>query len=249
MLVEELVNLTPSAMMEFFELNVRDLPGFDENDPFDFEVGLPLEDVGIYRFYNWGMNELDAAVTWKGKIYQPYPIDISGFSLEGEKQIPRPVLSISNLLPVAQELVNKYDDILGGKVTRKRTFARFLDPINFISGVNSEFDINNIVELPDTIYYIRKKNSEDIATIVFELSSPWDVEGVKLPRRIMNADVCPWKYRGVECGHTGVIFYDIKNEKTDAAGDICSKHLDSCLIRFTNGVPIPFGGFPALTHD
>lgn len=251
MLVEELVNLTPSAMMELFELNVRELPGFDENDPLDIEVGLPLDQVGIYRFYNWGLNELDDSVIWQGNRYQAYPIEARGFSLEGEKQVPRPTLTISNLGTVVQELVNKYDDILGGKLTRKVTFAKYLDEENF-SGWNGTAGSGNpnadpTSEFPDTVYYVRKKTSESIEVVSFELSSPWDVEGVKLPRRVMNSNICPWQYRDGNCGYVGNAYFKANDDSTlEPAEDVCGKRLQSCLLRFPGKQPVPFGGFAGL---
>lgn len=236
MIIEELVNLTPSAIMEFFELNIRELPTFDENDPLPIEESVSLDQRGIYRFYAWGLNELEDSVVWQGNTYQPFPIQVSGFSLEGEKQVPRPTMSISNLGYLVQELVNKHADILGGKVTRKRTFAKFLDAVNFELG-NPTADPT--LEFPDTIYYIRKKQAENVETMVFELSSPWDVEGIRLPRRIMNSDVCPWVYRGGTCRYSDDRYFNIKDEYLgnaadgiDASEDVCGKRLTSCLARF-----------------
>lgn len=239
MIVEELVNLTPSALIELFELDVSQLPNAGP---------LPFDDPatwdGKYRFYNYGMNELEDSLVWDGNVYQPFPIDVDGFSKEGDKQTPRPTLTISNLSSLIQELVYKYEDILGGKVTRVRTFAKYLDAANFASG-NTEADPTQ--SLPDTVYYIRKKLSENIDSISFELSSPWDVEGLKLPRRVMTSNVCYWKYRGSPCNYIGPGFTILNEPTLDNTKDVCNKKLSGCLQRFPRGVEVPFGGFPALS--
>ena len=43
------------------------------------------------------------------------------------------------------------------------------------------------------------KISENKYFIEFELVSPLEVENYKLPARIMIANYCPWKYRGIGC--------------------------------------------------
>lgn len=241
MIVEELVSLTPSALMEFYELNVRDLPGYS---PLGFELHLPNTEQGIYRFYAWGLNELEKTVIWQGHPYIPYPIAIQGFTLEGEKQAPRPTLTVSNLDSMIQDLIYKYEDIVGAKVVRKRTFAKFLDKENFENNINPTEDRTS--QFPDTVYYVRKKQSENVENITFELAAAWDIEGLKLPRRVMISDVCSWKYRGKECGYGGDTYLDIQDNPCAAEEDYCAKRMSSCVKRFGDGNPIRFGGFPII---
>nr|MDA4987746.1 phage minor tail protein L [Acinetobacter baumannii] len=62
--------------------------------------------------------------------------------------------------------------------------------------------------------------------------------------------LCHWcmmgKYRGEECGYTGVAMFTDKDEPTDnPALDRCGGRLRSCRLRFGENKPLPFGGFPA----
>jgi len=82
--------------------------------------------------------------------------------------------------------------------------------------------------------------------VEFELSSPLDLVGVMLPRRVIIQNVCPWVYRGAECGYAGSTYFDTNDNPVGSLGqDVCGKRLASCKARFgTNGV-LPFGGFPS----
>ncbi|EFX11532.1 minor tail protein, partial [Escherichia coli O157:H- str. 493-89] len=42
-------------------------------------------------------NEKGEPVTWQGRQYQPYPIQGSGFELNGKGTSTRPTLTVSNL--------------------------------------------------------------------------------------------------------------------------------------------------------
>jgi len=55
------------------------------------------------------------------------------------------------------------------------------------------------VELTPDIYYIDRKVQEDSQNVIYELASLLDVEGVKLPGRILLSKNCPFTYRGEGC--------------------------------------------------
>lgn len=58
---------------------------------------------------------------------------------------------------------------------------------------------NYETELTPDIFYIDRKVQEDSTNVVYELSSLLDVEGVKLPSRILLSKNCPFTYRGEGC--------------------------------------------------
>ena len=235
MIVDELVKLNPSALVELFILDISELTVTE---------GITPPAGTVFRFYNGGLNELEDIVVWATNSYTPFPIEVTGYSAEGNKQSPRPILTISNLDAIIQELIIAYDDLLGAKVIRKRTFAKFLDGINFCDGNPYE---DPTQEMPETIFYVNKKLSESIEVISFELASPWDVEDLKLPRRIMSRDTCPWKYRSSTCGYIGTDYWDAIDESVDTLEeDVCGKHLTSCQLRYPGDIPLPFGGFAAI---
>ena len=92
------------------------------------------------------------------------------------------------------------ENFVGAKVTRIRTFAKFLDVDQngeILDGVGSEADAN--AEFPRDVFFIERKSSENKYSIQFELSSVFDLQNLKLPSRSIYANRCPWRYRGEGC--------------------------------------------------
>ena len=82
--------------------------------------------------------------------------------------------------------------------------------------------------------------------VEFELAASFDLEGVTLPRRQIVQNVCPWRYRGSECGYTGTAYLDANDQAVASSSlDVCGKRLSSCKARFGQNAELPFGGFPA----
>lgn len=181
-LASEIQKLAPSAIIELFELDLTTLGG------------------EVYRFHA-GTNELTQNVVWDGETYTRYPVAASGFEYSGTGQFPRPKIAVSNVLSAISTLVLLYGDLHGAKVTRRRTLAKFLDAVNFESGVNASADPD--AELDPDIYFIDRKSSEDRERVEFELTSSCDLMGVRLPRRQIVQNMCTWRYRGAECGYAG----------------------------------------------
>jgi lambda family phage minor tail protein L len=169
---------------------------------------------------------------------------MSGFEFSAGGQLPRPQMVVSNVTGAITALVLAYNDLLGAKVTRKRTMTKYLDAVNFIGGVNPNADPD--AEFNDDIFFIERKTTENNQAVSFELSASFDVQGVKLPRRQIIQNICPWKYRGAECGYTGTNYFDSNdNSVASSSLDVCGKRLSSCELRFGTNLELPFGGFPA----
>ena len=223
----ELQKLAPNAIIELYELDAS---------PFGGDV----------YYFHAGTNSLTQTVTWQGQQYQPYPVKITGFEICTGGQIPRPKMAVSNISGIITALVLAYDDLLGAKVTRKRTMQKYLDAVNFSGGVNPNADPT--AEFPDDIYYVERKTSENKSAVEFELSASFDVQGVKLPRRQIIQNICPWKYRGAECGYAGTNYFDSNDQPVGYLGlDVCGKRISSCELRFGANAELPFGGFPAAS--
>jgi lambda family phage minor tail protein L len=196
----------------------------------------------IYRFHS-GLNELGANVVWQGVSYVAAPVKMEGFELRGSGTAPRPKLSVANIAGVLGAAVRASDDLVGAKVTRKRTFARYLDAVNFAAG-NPIADPN--VHFNDDVYYIDRKSSENRVMIEWELVSALDLVGTKLPRRQIIANICSSRYRSAECSYTGGAVADITDVATGSlALDQCGKKLNSCKLRFGANAVLPYGAFPA----
>ena len=204
---------------------------------------LDLTELGdsIYYFHA-GTNELHTSVVWQGIEYLPFPIEARGFDVSSNGEIPRPTITVSNILGTIGTLTRTLDDLVGAKVNRKRTFMKYLDAVNFADG-NRLADPN--VFFDDDVFYIDRKVSENASLIEFELSSNWDVEGLKVPKRQIIQNICPWSYRSSECSYAGGAVADAADNPTvEISEDSCSKSLHACTLRFGQNGVLPFGGFP-----
>jgi lambda family phage minor tail protein L len=187
---------------------------------------------------------LQQRVVWQGNAFEAFPIEVEGFELNGNGQVPRPRLRVANVTGTITALVLTYQDLVGAKITRKRTLAKYLDAVNFEGSVNPTADPS--AEFADDVYYVDRKSRETRDVVEFELAASFDLEGVSLPRRQIVQNVCPWRYRGSECGYTGTVYFDANDQLVGSSSlDVCGKRLSSCKARFGQNAELPFGGFPA----
>ena len=376
----EIQKLNPSAIIELFELDTRNYTG------------------GTILRFHAGTNELKTPVIWQGNTYSPLPIEITGFEWRSTGSIPRPKARVANVTGLLSATLQSMDDLIGSKVTRIRTFVKYLDSANFkklnllkysnntqstvyftnqvTTGANNEVTVTTITdpyigqqvtglgsiqnrtfsfgvkastttavgkylrlfiysssvnevysvqvgpltstptlyttsykfltstdtsinfrvdmegssawvantskvtlsewqanegttlntyqeidaehnpfadpsaEFTRDVFFINQKTMENKYYIEFELAAMLDVQGIKLPRRMYIANVCPWLYRGTECGYTGAAVANENDELTaDISKDACGKRIDSCNLRFPNnnsGAGLPYGGFPGV---
>lgn len=223
-ITSEVQKLAPSAIIELFELDAT-------------SVG-----AGVLRFHA-GTNSLRQPVVWQGLEYTPYPVEATGFDMNGQGSIPRPKLRVSNQLSAITVLLLQHEDLIGAKFTRKRTLAKYLDAVNFPGGMNATAD--DEASFPDDIYFVDRKVAETRDVVEFELASSLDLQGVQLPRRQIIQNICVWVYRGGECGYTDTRYFKADDTSTTVAGeDKCGKRLSSCKARFGAQNSLPFGGFP-----
>lgn len=226
MITADIQALEPSAKIELFELDCQKIGG----------------DVLLFH----GYTQADA-IWWQGKQFAPWPIQAAGFAKTSEGQQPSPTLSVANVDGTISAMCAYLDDLAGAQLTRRTTLAKYLDAVNFPDG-NPAADPDE--EFAPEIWFIEQKTAETNETVVFELSSALDFNGVMLPRRQIVANVCAWLsnggYRGAYCGYTGTAMFDKEgNPVTDPALDRCSGLLSHCKKRFGEHDIINFGSFPA----
>lgn len=218
----DIQSLAPSAIVELFELDATNLPG------------------GTIQRFHAGTNKLTSSVTWQGNVYVPLPVEAEGFDLTAKGSLPRPKIRVANIGGVFSQQVAEFDDLIGCKLTRRRTLVKYLDAANFPSG-NPTADPNQ--HLPNDSWFVEQKISENRFVIEWELASVFDLQGVTLPSRQIIQNTCTWKYRGPECGYTANVYYDANDQLCVEANDFCAKRLTSCKVRHPDAV-LPFGGFP-----
>ena len=185
----------------------------------------------VFRFCN------HSGVSFGGVVYQPLAFQSGGWDFKASSSgLPRPRLVVSNVLGTVSSLIKDFNDLLGARVRRTRTLVKYLDgqpTANF----NEKFS--------DQIYYIDRKVKETKNEIEWQLATKIDLEGVQLPKRIIIASTCGWRYRSVECGYTGPpVATSLDVATTDPGADDCSLRVSGCQLRFGQFGLLPFGGFP-----
>lgn len=190
-----------------------------------------------------GLTEL--YTIWNGKTYRPCPVLLEGIEISSSGQLPAPTFSIFDLNKEITNLCKQFDNLSGANVIRRRTFAKFLDAVNFPGGINPTADPQ--AGFPDDVFRIDRLVETTPGSFTFELGTSWDIEGVRLPRRIVMANTCPWEYKKDGCTWvpSSGKYYDAYDKPTaDPAKDSCGKMLSSCRIRFGDRI-LPYGGFIA----
>lgn len=216
----DIQQLEPGHRLEFFEVDCTDIGG----DALRFHGHLQ-----------------STSIVWQGMEYKPWPIQAAGFERTSDARQPAPKLTVGDISGTITALCVALDDLVGAKVFRRRTLAKYLDAVNFPNG-NPTADPNE--QWPPEQWRIEQKSDEQPGVQVeFTLSSPLDFGGQQVPARQI-VGTCQWRYRGPECGYVGMVYFD-KHDKpvTDPALDRCSQKISGCECR--NGVnnPLPHGGF------
>ena len=111
--------LEPGAIIELFEL--------------DMSTGSAPSTEPIFRWHS-GHNENYQEIVWQGNKYSAFPIEAEGFEFSGKGAIPRPTLTVANITGTLSSVIANYDDLVGGKVTRKKTFVKYLDSYCYTDG-------------------------------------------------------------------------------------------------------------------
>lgn len=186
--------------------------------------------VGANKFYF--TNQTSASGTklqWKATgsgsalvTYEPLPIAAEGFDRTTKGQIPRPTLTVANIFNTFTEVLSELDDLVGARITRRRTLAKYL------GGMPSQ-DLN--AEFPNDVYYIERKVAETNQSVTFELASELDLEGLQLPKRIITQNYCVWEYRGSECGYAGPPVADINDRPPVPSGSAAA---DPSVVAYIN---------------
>lgn len=208
----EALSLEPSQLLEFYLIYYA-----WPLDPNSFLALTPMQK---------GMN---TTVKWQGIDYISYPMEVKGFSSKGDGQLARPRVTISNRDLSISKYLKVYDNLIGTKVVRKRTFAKFLDDANFPGGENPYYNIESessaadqTAYLPDQVYYISRRSVENKEVVELELASVLETSNVYIPNRNTYSRYCTWTYRGHGCRYA-------LEPKTTANSEVFT-HVDGFVV-------------------
>ena len=255
----ELTNLTPGSLVTFFEIDLSSLledKGITlAGQAAEIGFGRSLKD-GVMRFHN-NIKIFNSYIKWNKNTYYPAPINAEGFESTSTGTLPTPTLSIasqsetgSDQLALLRHEIAKFGDIIGAKVTRRRTFAKYIDAANFsVKGASKlkqgerafqipdGYEPDPYAELPKEIYYIERKEVENKSIIKYTLSSILDLEGIKLPKRTIISDKCVWQYRGIGCWYQHATENEIDSGKIPLLEKAELTKLPEAQPRSSNGLP------------
>tara|TARA_B100000925_G_C21996940_1_gene469388 strand:- start:959 stop:1621 length:663 start_codon:yes stop_codon:yes gene_type:complete len=162
--------------------------------------------------------------------YNPTHLSVNGFEIAGSNKLPQPKATFSNMDAFFTDINRAFDDLVGFKLVRTRTYAKFLKSIDGVT----QSGFNPSAHFQPDIWMFNRKMEENNQFCVYELASLFDVEGIRYPRRRMYSNYCPFIYKGPDCQNTSSF-------KT------CGKTLAQCRERFAQtGGDLRFGGFPTV---
>lgn len=145
------------------------------------------------------------------KEYVAIPIQIEGIESSTTGASNRPTLSVANIPTLSRSISNNSDgtddeadildilnsegitsneDLLNSKVVIRRTL------LTKTYDSSSSNPSSAPVEFPSQTYVIDRVSGESNIIVQFELATPMDIEGVKLPNRVVIGKYCPWRYQG-----------------------------------------------------
>jgi lambda family phage minor tail protein L len=135
------------------------------------------------------------------KTYLALPILMSGIEHQADGASPRPSLTVANIESILKSsstfqtdlnITNfKLDDLVGAKLKRRRTLEKHLAS-------------NPPIEFRSDTYIIDRIEEKNNLYVSFELASAFDLDGIRLPSRILVGKYCPWKYQGASTEETDI---------------------------------------------
>ena len=163
-----------SSLVELFELVL------DSSNTVYFHSGVE-EDLSTVQFREEGGTI---------RTYTALPIQAKGFKSDPGATSARPTISFANILSTFKTSISDYDSLLGATLVRRTTLQKYL--------VGESGDSTPPVEFPKQVYLFDRISAHTKTAITFECATPYDLQGITLPRRQVIANACPWLYQGAD---------------------------------------------------
>ncbi len=186
------------------------------------------------------------SVYYDSQEYSPIPAKLEGVEYKSDGKLPRPILTVANVSSSFSALVNSYNDGLGAKLTRRKTFKKHLD---------DGADPDNSAQFRVETYILERKTMQNKFNIMWELVSVIDNESLRIPKRQCIAENCSHRYRvwdgdsfdytNATCPYTDANYWDATGEVVADEDDDCGRHLYDCRLRYGD-TSKPYRGFPGV---
>lgn len=150
--------------------------------------------------------------------YVPMPMIVDGLDLNSDGAPARPSLTVANVGSLFSSQLGSFknDDLIGERLVRRQTLEKYLH--------GESGDASPPIEFRTQEYIIDRISQEGSVSVAFEMATPFDLEGIKLPRRVVVGKYCSWQYQGHDNGKGGGCTWS-KNSTynyKDSNGDVFS---------------------------
>jgi phage-related protein len=220
--------LEANTLISLYEIDVTDIASTESLVKAFRSINFnynPTDGSKIFRFHN-NLKLINKDIIFNSKSYAALPIEASGFEISSKGTLPTPKLSMvsssdGDIYFVNFKMFLRYlNGLIGARVTRIRTFVKYIDGVNFYSNWNNAVNCTsqvflNIIDetltppidfcpdpnaiFPKDVFYVDRKSVESKSLVELELASLIDVQGILLPARIVLEKKCFWQYRGEGC--------------------------------------------------
>jgi len=155
--------------------------------------------------------------------YQAFPIEMTGVEYNADGATNRPTLTVANVTTIFSDLLGGLSnkDLIGATITVRQTLAKYLETSStFASPGTGTLPI----EFPKKKFILDRISGESSVAVTFEVSSPYDLQGVQIPNRQVIGKYCSWIYQGNDNGKGGGCTWkaDSTIEYPNAAGTMIS---------------------------
>ncbi|QBZ71362.1 minor tail protein [Escherichia phage Jahat_MG145] len=181
-------------------------------------------------------------ITFRGEQYGARPFGITGINFTSNGKADKPQLILSNLDSQVSAMIRNYNGMMQAKVTIYVIPAELLgEDGNIKDGAFRRM-----------VYYIERPSQFNRTLAKFDLTSPYDMDGIMIPPRVTQS-VCYWAQRnwyrsGKGCSYNGSRMFDKDNNPvTDPSQDFCAGTVNACKLRFGAENELDFGGAPVAS--
>ncbi len=200
---------------------------------------------GTIYYFTTSIEPGSGFLSFAGIVYNAVDIMVDGFEVSGRGSLPTPSFKIANISRALTGLVADYDDLVGAPVTRIQTLSKYLDDGD---------TPNPSAHFPPDVFVIAQKVVQDKLLLEFQLQAAIDVEGQKIPNRLVLRNYCKRAYRiwnpnngafdysKAQCPYAGAGYFDRNGEPTTPDKDQCGKDRTGCMARYGDS-PLPTWAF------
>ena len=176
------------------DLIVKDLqkqdPGSELIELFELEL-----DTSTTVYFHSGVEEDLSTVQFREeggtiRTYTAIPLQAQGFKNDPSGTSARPTISFANASNIFKNSITDYENLLGAKLIRRTTLKKYL--------VGESGDSTPPVQFPKQVFIFDRISAHTKTVISFECATPYDLQGITLPKRQVIANACPWIYQGAD---------------------------------------------------